>query len=41
VTDAHDRSWSGEDIAGPSSVDSGADGGSTDSAADGGPNITP
>jgi hypothetical protein len=32
--------FSGDDISGPSSVDSGTDSG-TDSAADGGPNITP
>jgi hypothetical protein len=39
VTDAHDRSWSGDDIAGPSSVDSGTDSG-TASSGDGGPDIT-
>jgi hypothetical protein len=40
VTDAHDRTWSGDDIAGPSSVESDAEGG-TDHGTDGGPNITP
>ena len=37
VTDAHDRGWSGDQIAGPDTTDSG----STDSTTDGGPNITP
>jgi hypothetical protein len=37
VTDAHDRGWSGDQIAGPDSADSG----STDAGTEGGPNITP
>jgi hypothetical protein len=37
VTDAHDRGWSGDQIAGPDTTDSG----STDAGTDGGPNITP
>ena len=41
VTDAHDRIFSGDDIAGPSSIPSDADSGSTDAATEGGPNITP
>ena len=41
VTDAHDRIFSGDDISGPSSVDSGTDSGTGDPSADGGPNITP
>ena len=40
VTDAHDRIFSGDDISGPSSVDSGTDSG-TESSGDGGPDITP
>jgi len=41
VTDAHDRIFSGDDISGPSSVDSGTDSGTGDPSADGGPNIAP
>jgi len=41
VTDAHDRIFSGDEISGPSSVDSDTDSGTGDASADGGPNITP